>query len=112
MEVKVKILKNGKEIQEVELANQKKANQRKQEETKPKKDRAIISDDEVVPEKIIETVPMLIDSSKVDMATIGSEGMMEILYLGKGFEIVNDSEVWDKIKLSLESREKPNFCKK
>jgi len=112
MEVKVKILKNGKEIQEIELANQKKANQRKHEETKTKKDRTIILDDEVVPEKDIQEVPMLIDVTKVDMATIGSEGMLEILYLGKGFEIVNDSKVWDKIKEALENREKPNFCKK
>ena len=88
MEVKVKILKNGKDIAEIERANQTKANQRNHEETKKVKDKIEILPDEVVPEKDIQEVPMLLDASKIDMVTIGSEGMLEVLYLGKGFEVV------------------------
>lgn len=106
MEVKVKILKNGKEIAEIERANQTKANQRKHEETKKVKDRVEILPDEVVPEKDIQEVPMLLDASKIDMVTIGSEGMLEVLYLGKGFEVVYDENVYNQIKTHLENREK------
>ena len=106
MEVKVKILKNGKEIAEIERANQMKANQRKHEETKKIKDRVEILPDEVVPEKDIQEVPMLLDASKIDMVTIGSEGMLEVLYLGKGFEVVYDQNVYNQIKTHLENREK------
>lgn len=105
MEVKVKILKNGKEISEAEKRNQTKANQRMHESTKKLKDRTEILPDEEVPEKDIQEVPMLLDASKVDMITEGSNGMFEILYLGKGFEIVKDKDVWEKIKLALEKRE-------
>jgi hypothetical protein len=40
------------------------------------------------------------------MVTIGSEGMLEILYLGKGFEVVYDENVYNQIKTHLENREK------
>lgn len=106
MEVKVKILKNGKEIAEVQKANQTKANQRANEQLKKAKDRIEILPDEVVPEKDIQEVPMLLDASKIDMVTIGSEGMLEVLYLGKGFEVVYDENVYNQIKTHLENREK------
>ena len=49
---------------------------------------------------------MLIDGSKVDMITIGSEGMFGLLYLNKSIEVVNDPNVWNQIKKHLEAREK------
>lgn len=106
MEVKVRVLKNEKEIQNALQENQKKANQRIQENTKKKADRIEILPDVEVPERDIELKAMLIDASKVDMITESSvDETYEIMYLGKGFQIVEDKLVWAKVKDSLEKRE-------
>lgn len=113
MEVKVRILKNEKEINEVLQENAKKANQRIHENQKPKKDRVEILPDSEVPEKDIILKKMLIDASKVDMITESSiEETYELMYFGKGFQIVEDIQVWDKVNKCLEEREKPIFDKR
>lgn len=106
MEVRVKILMNSKEINEALKRNETKMNQRIHNETKKVKDRIEILPDEVVPERDIQEVPMLLDASKIDLVTIGSEGMLEILFLGKKFDIIYDENIYNQIKTNFESREK------
>jgi len=113
MIVQVRILKNEKEINEVLQENAKKANQRVHENQKTKRDRVEVLPDLEVPEKIIVLKNMAIDASKVDMITESAiDETYELMYFGKGFQIVEDVQVWNKVVECLKEREKPILCKR
>lgn len=111
MEVKVKVLMNAEAIAEAQKTNQKLENQRKEESLKVKGLRKEVEENVPVPEKEIVEMPMLIDAFDVDMVTIGSEGMIEILFKGKAFEVVKDDKTWNYLAKAISAKEQKQFPK-
>lgn len=106
MEVKIKVLWNGKEIEEAKAENQKRQSERVAENQKPKSQRVEILDVEV-PEKELKEQPRHFNRFDVDWFTISQNNMIFItLTNGEKFEAVRDKQVEKQLAEAIELKEK------
>lgn len=94
MEVKVRVILNGNEINQANATNAANAQKRAAE---PKKATEYV--DVEVPAQKVEYYPMLIHPSKelVKLAYVDVDGDIRVLYDGQTYSVKNEAEVWNQL---------------
>jgi len=97
MKVLVKVVMNQAEINKANETNSQNEQKRNFYKANPEAEKETITDVKV-PKPDIKKQPMLFDLAKVEMATIGDAGMIQIVYDGRAINTDYDEEVWKQIE--------------
>jgi len=106
MEVKIKVLWNGKAIEDAKAENQKRQSERVAENQKQKSQRIEIKDVQV-PEKELKEQPRHFNVFDVKWFSISSNNMIFLsMEDGEKFEAVRDEQVEKQLEQAIELKEK------
>jgi hypothetical protein len=109
MKVLVKVVMNQAEINAAHSTNQENTHKRALHKADPEEMTETLID-LPSPEPVIEKQPMLFDLAKVEMATIGDAGMIQIVYDGRAINTDYDKDVWAKLESRFDE-EANQYCK-